>query len=66
MVVVPIVDKVTERVIEKTEVIKEQPIHIENKDTGNDIVKKINNLLPDDEKIDAKHIKNLPEYKLFG
>lgn len=64
-ITVPMVD----RVIEKTEVIKEQPIVTNNivevakHDTGSGIVEKINDLPIDDEsqKIDAKHIKNFPE-----
>lgn len=64
---VPIVEKI----IERTEVIKEQPIiretikntTIENPINGEQIVDKINELNTDDEslKIDASHIKNLPK-----
>jgi len=62
---VPIVEKV----IEKTEVIKEQPIitneikEVAIADTGEEIVLKINDIesLDDDYKIDAKHIKNLKQ-----
>ena len=63
-ITVPIVEKV----IERTEVIKEQPIitneikEVAMYEDWEQIVKKINDLeLDDDKKIDAKHIKNLPE-----
>lgn len=63
---VPIVEKV----IEKTEVIKEQPIvtneikEVAVKDTGEEIVLKINELpLEEEFKIDASHIKNLPKHE---
>jgi hypothetical protein len=64
-VAVPVVEKI----IEKTEVIKEQPVikteivketTIKEDLTGESIVNKINDLpLTDDKKIDASHIKNL-------
>lgn len=65
---VPVVD----RVIEKTEVVREIPIVTENKfetikevalkDTGEELVNKINELpVEADFQIDAKHIKNLPK-----
>lgn len=67
---VPIVEKV----IEKIEVIKEQPIvtevtnNVENPFIldGQDIVDKVNELPTDDDeyKIDASHIKNLPKNKV--
>lgn len=64
-ITVPIVN----RVIEKTEVIKEQPIvtneivEVAKHDSGEGIVSKINELSTEDDsfKIDAKHIKNLPK-----
>lgn len=63
---VPIVEKI----IEKVEVIKEQPIitneikEVAMYEDWEQIVKKINDLeLEEDKKIDAKHIKNLPENK---
>lgn len=60
---------IAEKIIERTEVIKEQPIvteitnNVENPVTGEDIVSRVNDLPTDDEelKIDAKHIKNLPK-----
>ena len=59
LIEVPIVEKI----IEKTETIKEIPQEI----IGEEIVNKINDLPTDDSdlKIDAKHIKNLPEVKQF-
>jgi len=62
---------VVEKVIEKVEVIRETPIitneikEVAVADTGEIIVEKINELPTDDDdlKIDAKHIKNLPESK---
>lgn len=64
---VPIVEKI----IEKTEVIKEQPIitneikEVAVADTGEQIVDKINELPTneDDKKIDFSHIKNAPQFK---
>ena len=70
-VVVPIVEKV----IEKIEVIKEQPIvtntevikEVAVAESGEVIVGKINALpLEDDAKIDASHIKNLPKPAILG
>lgn len=60
---------VVEKIIEKVEVIKEQPIvtneikEVAITDTAEQIVDKINSLETDDDnlKIDASHIKNLPE-----
>jgi len=59
-----------EKIIEKTEVIHEIPVvtnevkEIAITDTGEEIVAKINDLtLDDSNKIDAKHIKNLPNTK---
>ena len=60
---------VVEKVIEKTEVIREIPIvtneikEVAVHETGLETVTKINELPTDDEKfkIDAKHIKNLPK-----
>lgn len=59
---------VVEKVIEKVETIIEQPIinsetiEVENDETGEEIVEKINDLSVEDDKykIDASHIKNLP------
>lgn len=59
---------VVEKVIEKVETIIEQPIinsetiEVENDETGEEIVEKINDLSVQDDKykIDASHIKNLP------
>lgn len=63
-ITVPIVEKI----IERTEIIKEQPIitneikEVAKYEEWEQIVKKINELeLDEDKKIDAKHIKNLPE-----
>ena len=53
-----------EIIVEKTEVIREQPIinSIESKETGKSIVEKINELRTNTNefKIDASHIKNIP------
>lgn len=64
MIEVPVVEKV----IEKIETVIEQPIinsetiEVENDETGEEIVEKINDLSIEDDKykIDASHIKNLP------
>lgn len=61
---------VVEKIIEKTETIIEQPIvtneikEVAVSDTGEHIVSKINELPTESEnlKIDASHIKNLPEF----
>lgn len=52
-----------ETIVEKTETIIEKPI--ENPETGESIIEKINELPTDtnEYKIDAAHIKNLPEFK---
>lgn len=54
---------VVEKIVEKTEVIREQPIVVEKAmhDSGDTLVRKINalDILPELQ-IDAKHIKNLP------
>lgn len=62
--------KVITKVIERTEIVKEQPIitneivkEITKDIEPNDLVIKINSLSEDDEKIDASHIKGLPEFK---
>lgn len=56
---VPIVEKV----VEKTEIIKEIPEEI----TGENIVDKINELeIKPEKQIDAKHIKNLPKVENIG
>ncbi len=53
-IVEKIIEKTTEKVIEK----------VENEITGNAIVDLINDLpLEEDQKIDASHIKNLPEFR---
>lgn len=65
---------VVEKVIEKIETIIEQPIinsetiEVENDETGEEIVEKINELAIDDDKykIDASHIKNLPTTNFTG
>ena len=70
MIEVPVVEKV----IEKIETIVEQPIinsetiEVENDETGEEIVEKINDLSIEDDKykIDASHIKNLPTPKGGG
>lgn len=62
--------KVIEKVIERTETIVEKPIitneikEVAVADTAQEIVNKINTLDPnkEEEKIDAKHIKNRPEF----
>lgn len=70
---VPVVTKVIEKV-ERIETVREIPIVTENKyetikevalhETGEALVNKINDLPIEDEyKIDASHIKNLPEVK---
>lgn len=58
---------VIEKVIERTEVVKEQPIvtevtnNVENPVTGEEIVSRVNDLPTDDDelKIDASHLKGL-------
>lgn len=65
---------VVEKVIEKVETIVEQPtiysetIEVENDETGEEIVEKINDLPINNDKykIDASHIKNLPTTNFTG